>query len=107
MEDPQGIVRLRGPLKDYSYRLVEEVEKEREAKRGTMNISSDLNRLSPVQGKYRPINYEYIWGSSGIHGGSPPGLQHRTTGLPNYTARAAAALVKRGNPSSVYTVLLI
>ena len=61
MEDPQGIVRLRGPLKDYSYRLVEEVEKEREAKRGTMNISSDLNRLSPVQGKYRPINYEYIW----------------------------------------------
>ena len=61
MEDPQGIVRLRGPLKDSSYRLVEEVEKEREAKRGTMNISSDLNRLSPVQGKYRPINYEYIW----------------------------------------------
>ena len=56
MEYPQGIVRLKG----YSYRLVEEVEKEREAKRGTMNISSDLNRLSPVQGKYRPINYEYI-----------------------------------------------
>ena len=25
-----------------------------------MNIGSVLNRLSPVKGKYRPINYEYI-----------------------------------------------
>ena len=33
----------------------------------------------------------------GCNGDSPPGLQHRTTGLPNYTARAAAALIRRGN----------
>ena len=25
-----------------------------------MNIGSVLNRLSPVQGKYRPINYECV-----------------------------------------------
>ena len=33
----------------------------------------------------------------GMREGSPPGLQHRTTGLPKLrTARAAAALVRRG-----------
>ena len=26
-----------------------------------LNIGSILKRLSPVNGKYRPINYEYIW----------------------------------------------
>ena len=39
------------------------------------------------------------YGLLGVVRGLPTGLQHRTTGLPNYTARAAAALVKRGNPS--------
>ena len=62
-----------------------------------MNIGSVLYRLSPVQGTYRSINHEYKWVLRGCNGDSPPGLQHRTTGLPNYTARAAAALIRRGN----------
>ena len=32
-------------------------------------------------------------GLLGVRGG-PPGSQHRTTGMPNYTAHAAAALIK-------------
>ena len=33
----------------------------------------------------------------GCNGDSPPRSQHRTTGMPNKPARAAAALIRRGN----------
>ena len=46
-----------------------------------------LNRLSPVVQVDKTMN-----NSEGI----PTVFQHRTTGLPNYTALAAAALVTRG-----------
>ena len=41
-----------------------------------MNIGSVLNRLSPVQGTYRSINYEYIWAATGMYGDSPPRSQY-------------------------------
>ena len=58
-----------------------------------MNIGSVLNRLSPVKGKYRPINYEYMWAF--YHGkGDARGLPTRTPTQNNRFAKNYKLLVQ-------------